>query len=128
MNINDFNLKYAEWFNSFLHYLNIFTVHLQKENNIFAYLDNNYILLPNFTIIETVFLTAQSFCSPFIKGEVPLPSEIESLVYTRMALSECILKVSSEIINFIYPKDLNINLALSKTLENSSTNANVGKS
>ena len=79
---------------------------MQKENNNFANLDHNY--LASLSIAEQIFLTAQDFCKPFIKGEMQLPSEIESLVYTRMALSDCIRNVSSQIINYIYKKELNI--------------------
>lgn len=97
---------------------------MEKENNNFAYLDHNY--LASLSIVEQIFLIAQDFCRPFIKGEMQLPSEIESLVYTRMALSDCIRNVSSQITNYIYRKELNINLALSKDLENSSINCNDG--
>ena len=123
--INEFTLEYIEWFNNFFHYLNIFTKSLQKENNIFAYLENGYIgNLPTLSTVEQVFLIAQRFCSPIIKGEVPLPSELENLIYTKQTISECVIKAVSEIINFVYSKELNINLALSKAPENLNINTN----
>lgn len=115
--INPLNIEYAEWFNSILKNFKIITISFQKENDSFAFLDTFY--NHDLTRVEQSFLTAQRICSPYIKGQVSLPSKLENLLYLERTFSECILKVKFDLLNLVNnfilkEHNVNLNLALSK--------------